>query len=308
MQVHYQLEKLPDFKNAAITIGSFDGLHLGHQQLIRRVNRLAASREGESVVITFHPHPRQIVYPNDKSLRLLTSIKEKVALFEQFRVDHLVIVPFTVEFSQLSADEYIKDFLHRYFKPACIVIGYDHRFGLNRQGDINFLKWYGDQLDYEVIQIEPQEVADITVSSTKIRNALIVGEIDNANQLLGHRYQLTGKVVKGRQIGRTIGFPTANIDVDNPYKLIPAEGIYAAQARWGNQFLEGMLYIGQRPTLDDGRAQTIELNIFDFDHDLYVCDSAGVWSSCFSAAECGGQNQHYAEVEFDLYGAVYGGD
>lgn len=269
MQVHTSLEQLPGFTHAVITIGSFDGLHVGHRQLLNRVNRLARQRGGESVAITFDPHPRRIIYPKDTELKLLNTTAEKVALFAETGVDHLVLVPFTIAFSQLSADEYIAEFLVKNFKPSCIVIGYDHRFGLNRQGDIHYLREHGKTYGYDVIQIEPQEVENITVSSTKIRNALLSGQIEQANSLLGYAYQLNGKVVKGRQVGRSIGYPTANLQLDDAHKLIPAEGIYAARATWGNQQLEGMLYIGRRPTLDDGHDLTIEFHIFDFNRDIY---------------------------------------
>ena len=198
MLVHTSLEQLPDFTNAVITIGSFDGLHVGHRQLLSRVNRLARQRDGESVVITFDPHPRRVIYPKDTSLKLLTTTAEKVALFSATDVDHLVLVPFTIAFSQLSADEYISEFLVRNFKPSCIVIGYDHRFGLNRQGDINYLREHGKTYNYDVIQIEPQDVENITVSSTKVRNALLAGEVEQARNLLGYAYQLNCKRTANR--------------------------------------------------------------------------------------------------------------
>ena len=269
MNVYTDLNNLPKFKNAAITIGSFDGVHHGHQRIIERVNQLAHQNDGESILITFHPHPRQVIYPKDKSLKLLTTIKEKTALMERFGIDNLVIVPFTVEFSQQSPDEYIEKFLVQKFSPKFIVIGYDHRFGLNRQGDVNFLKWYGPKNDYEVVEIEPQEVDDIAVSSTKIRTALENGNVQSANALLNHNFTLSGNVEQGQRIGHTIGFPTANLAIQDSYKLVPPNGIYAAYVFHNNEKHRAMLYIGNRPTLPDLPERTIEVNIFNFNKDIY---------------------------------------
>lgn len=269
MRVFYQLDDLPAFANAVMTIGSFDGVHCGHQQILARLNRLARRVKGESVVITFHPHPRQVIFPRDKSLRLLTTIEEKIALFERYGVDHVVVVPFTVEFSQQSADEYIQKFLVEKFHPRYIVIGYDHRFGLNRQGDIDYLKWHSKEFGYDVVEIEPQEVDNIAVSSTKIRRALETGDVGGARRLMGHPFMLTGQVVRGQQIGTSIGFPTANISVDEPNKLVPPDGIYAVQVVHEGSTYGGMLYIGDRPTLAGLDERTIEVNIFDFQQSIY---------------------------------------
>ncbi|MBX2876882.1 MAG: bifunctional riboflavin kinase/FAD synthetase [Saprospiraceae bacterium] len=269
MNVFYNLEDLPEFKEAVITIGSFDGVHSGHQKIIQKVRQLAQKVGGESVIITFHPHPRLVVYPRDKSLKLITTIEEKVELFRQCGVDNLVVVPFTVAFSQQTADEYIQQFLVGRFKPRYIVIGYDHRFGLNRQGNIDYLKWHGKDLGYEVIEIEKQEIQDIAVSSTKVRQALDVGDVKSARQLLGHSFLLSGKVIQGQKIGRTIGFPTANIEVSDKHKLIPPYGIYAVKVWLEEKQYGGMLYIGDRPTLEQHTNQTIEVNIFEFSEDIY---------------------------------------
>lgn len=269
MRVFYQLEDLPKFNRAVLTIGSFDGVHSGHQQLLARINRLASQHGGESIVITFHPHPRQVIYPKDKSLQLLTSIDEKVALFKRFGVDNVVVVPFTVAFSQQSADEYIQRFLLETFQPKTIVIGYDHRFGLNRQGNIEYLRWYSEKKGFELIEIEQQEVDNIAVSSTKIRNALLEGDITNANRWLDHPYQLQGKVVHGQHLGTELGYPTANLKPLDAYKLIPADGIYAVKVYWREKQYEGMLYIGNRPSIAGVDERAIEVNIFDFSGDLY---------------------------------------
>lgn len=270
MRVFYQLDNLPAFRRAVLTIGSFDGVHHGHQQLLGRINRLAQQRQGESIVVTFHPHPRQVIYPKDKSLQLLTTIEEKVALFERYGVDNVVVVPFTVGFSQQSADEYIQQFLVNTFQPEAIVIGYDHRFGLNRQGDIHYLRTAGDSNGFEVIEIAPQEVDDIAVSSTKIRNALLTGKVADANRWLNHHYTLMGKVVHGQHLGTRLGFPTANLrPAADTRKLIPGDGVYAVRVHYDEAVFGGMLYIGQRPSIEGKDERVIEVNIFDFDQQLY---------------------------------------
>lgn len=269
MKVFYNLNDLPTFKNAVLTIGSFDGVHSGHQKILERINHLAADVGGESVVITFHPHPRLVIYPKDKSLRLLTTINEKILLLQKYGVDNVVVVPFTIEFSQQSADEYIQKFLVGRFKPKYIVIGYDHRFGLNRQGNIDYLKHHARKEGYKVHEIEKQEVDAIAVSSTKIRNALEKGVVKNAAILSNHYFSLTGTVVHGQKIGNGIGFPTANIKISNAHKLIPPDGIYAVFVYHHKQQYQGMLYIGSRPVLKDHHNRTIEVNIFDFDKNIY---------------------------------------
>lgn len=269
MKIHYQLENLPRFRRAIITIGSFDGVHRGHQQLLERIRRIAERRGGESVVITFDPHPRSVLRPEDDTLRLLTTTPEKAACCEAAGIDHLVVVPFTTAFSKQTPEEYICNFLVKRFSPERIIIGYDHRFGKDRKGDLAYLRYQGKELGYEVIEIDAQEVNDITVSSTKVRAALLEGDVRTAATLLGRPYEITGTVVEGSKIGRTIGFPTANIEPSHRLKLIPENGIYAVRVRWLARELEGMLYIGDRPSLNDGRGVVIELNIFDFDEDLY---------------------------------------
>ncbi len=269
MRVYRDLNNLPPFRNAVITIGSFDGMHIGHQKIIRKVKDLAIANGGESIIITFHPHPRQIVYPKDNSLRLITSTEEKVDLIEKLGVDHLVIVPFSFEFSQQSADEYIQRFLVSKFNPQHIVIGYDHRFGLNRRGDINYLKWHEKNAGYKVVEIEKKEVNEITVSSTKIRESLEKGDVANAAKLMNHYFTLSGKVVKGQQIGGKMGYPTANLQINEKHKLIPADGVYAAYAIYDNERHKAMLYIGNRPTLKNSSNRTIEVNIFDFNKTIY---------------------------------------
>lgn len=270
MRIYRDLNRLPTFKNAVLTIGSFDGVHVGHQQIIQQINQLAASIDGVSVLITFHPHPRMVVGQSAAhTLKLLNTLEEKAVLLEHYGVDVLVIVPFSRQFAEQSPDEYIRDFLVRYFEPSVIAIGYDHRFGKNRSGDISYLRRFEQRYGYEVVEISRQEVDDSAVSSTKVRQALAEGKVKQAAQLLGHPFGITGKVVEGLRIGHTIGFPTANVEVLDPYKLIPPTGIYAVRVWHKEQRYNAMLYIGNRPTIDRDLAQTIEVNIFEFDQQIY---------------------------------------
>ncbi|MGK0390025.1 MAG: riboflavin kinase/FMN adenylyltransferase [Maribacter sp.] len=269
MKVYRDLSALGEIKNAVVTIGSYDGVHTGHQKILERVRQLAKEEEGESVLITFHPHPRLVVNPNDTSLRLLTTVDEKIELVERYGIDHLVFVPFTKEFSLQSPQEYIENFLVKYFQPLKVVIGYDHKFGNKRKGDINLLKNYSEEYGYQVEEISKQEVENIAVSSTKIRAAISQGDIIPATELLNHYFSVTGEVVRGLAIGKGIGFPTANMKIANPHKLIPAGGIYAVYTYHEGQRYDGMLYLGRRPTLENHNNYVCEVNIFDFDKDIY---------------------------------------
>jgi riboflavin kinase/FMN adenylyltransferase len=268
MKVFRDFGNLPEIKNAVLTIGTFDGVHSGHQQIIARINELAHETKGESVILTFHPHPRLVINPADTSLKLLNTLDEKIALLGNYGVDNLIITPFSVQFSEMSADSYVNDFLCSKIHPQIIVIGYDHRFGKDREGGIHTFKKLSDELGFRVEEISQQTVDDITVSSTKIRNALHEGKAQLANQLLGHPYSLSGPVVKGEALGRHLGFPTANIEINDANKLIPKEGIYAAKTIYDGKVYNSMLYIGSRPTFR-GKNQTIEVNIFDFSEDIY---------------------------------------
>lgn len=269
MQIHHDINSLPQFNKAVITIGSFDGVHKGHQKILERLNQLAHQIDGESILITFDPHPREVIFPNADDLNLLSDVEEKVALFKKYGLDHVVIVPFTVAFSQLNPREYIEKFLVANFNPAYIVIGYDHRFGLNRSGNINMLLDAREKYNFEVEEIKKQDLQDIAISSTQIRNALSSGDISKANVFLNHFYTLRAKVVHGNKIGGSIGFPTANLKVFNKKKLIPQEGIYAVVIRVDEEAYKGMLYIGKKPTISDAEELTIEVNIFDFDANIY---------------------------------------
>lgn len=266
MRIFRDLNNLPIFQNAVLTIGTYDGVHIGHQSILKRINNLAKAIGGESILITFHPHPRMIV--NDKKVALLSTLEEKCRLLAQYEVDNVVIVPFTRSFSQQSPQAYIQDFLVKNFQPQKIVIGYNHRFGKNRAGDLNLLREMGESLQFEVEEISKQLVEDNAVSSTKIRKALEQGKVNEAVSLLGHAYVLEGIVVKGNQLGRKIGFPTANLSVVDEYKLIPENGVYAVRVKVRNEWYKGMLNIGWRPTVS-GQSKTIEVNIFDFEADIY---------------------------------------
>lgn len=270
MKTHFDLDSLPRFRRAVVTIGSFDGVHRGHQQLLARIRRLAERRGGESVMITFDPHPRAVLRPEAGGPPILSTTAEKARYCAAAGIDHLVVVPFTETFSQQTPAEYIENFLVRLFRPDRIVIGYDHHFGRDRAGNLDYLRRRGEDFGYEVIEIEAQEVKDITVSSSAIRRALSEeGDVARAALLLGRPYELTGTVVRGKALGRTIGYPTANLAPDHPDKLIPRNGIYAVRAFRGREELAGMLYVGDRPSLNDGRGVIVELHLFNFDQDVY---------------------------------------
>ena len=268
MRVFKDLNNLPDFKNAIVTIGTFDGVHKGHQKILERIASLAKESNGESILITFHPHPRFVLQPGNKDLKLLNTLEEKIDLLEHYGLDNLIVAPFSKAFSQMPALAYIKNFLVENTQAKTIVIGYDHHFGINRSGNIALLEEYQKVFNYEVQQITKETLEDIDISSTKIRNALLEGKVNISNQLLGHNYTLSGFVTKGKQLGRTISFPTANLQLTVDYKLIPKTGVYAVKVKIKGKSYNGMLNIGYRPTIE-GTSKTIETNIFDFDEDIY---------------------------------------
>lgn len=269
MLIHNSLNHLPTFKNAVLTIGTYDGVHFGHQQIIKRINDIAKEIEGESVMLTFDPHPRLILNPNDNKLKLISTIDEKEELLEEFGLNHLVIVEFSKEFASTDAEEYVEKILVQNFHPKRIVIGYDHRFGKGRQGNIDLLRQLAPKYGYEVEEIPAQTLDEISISSTKVRNALLDGDIQQANEFLAHPFTIKGKVVHGDKIGRILGFPTANIEISNPHKLIPASGVYAVKLKIEDTFYKGALSIGYRETVFDNSSLTIEVFILDFEGDLY---------------------------------------
>lgn len=271
MQIHYKIEKIPQFQHAVITIGSFDGVHKGHAAILDQLKKQAYASQGETVVITFHPHPRKILHPADTP-SLLTSLDERITLFEKNGINHLVVVPFDLNFSELSAKDYIQNFLINNFHPKVIVIGFDHRFGKERQGDYVLLKEKANVYGYEVVEIPEKILNDSKISSTNIRKTLLEGKIDEANSLLGYCYQLEGIVIHGDKLGRTLGFPTANLAITETEKIIPAAGVYAVGVHLninGNHIeKEGMMNIGYRPTVS-GKERRIEVNIFNFGENIY---------------------------------------
>jgi len=269
LKVHRGLDNLPSFKNSVITFGSFDGIHKGHRVILEQVIAKAKEKDGESVIISFHPHPREVIYPKDNSLQLISSLDEKIDLLESLNADHFVIIPFKIEFSQISPQEYVENIVIKKFNPQLIIIGYDHRFGLNRGGGYELLAEYGTTNGFDVEVIEAQAVNNMNISSTKIRNALNEGNIPMANDLLGYTFSIRGTVIEGDKIGRTIGFPTANIKVDNPKKIIPQYGIYAVEIDVEDYTYEGMLYIGKRETVGKDLERRVEVNIFDFNKEIY---------------------------------------
>ena len=268
MMVHQDIEHLPAFKNAVVTIGTFDGVHLGHQQIISQLKEEAARIGGETVIITFHPHPRKIVHTEKKKIELINTIDERIELLTGMQIDRLVIVPFTQDFSELAPRDYVEKFLIERFKPAIVIIGYDHRFGKDRQGDYKLLEEYNAKHLFELQEIPGHLINDSTVSSTLIREFLKDGNVEKANELLGYAFFFEGVVAHGDKRGRTIGFPTANIELNNDEKIVPGNGVYAVNVKVRNREYKGMMNIGVRPTVD-GTRRTIEVNIFDFDEDIY---------------------------------------
>ena len=269
MKIHTDLASFVGVNRPVLTTGTFDGVHRGHRTILHRLSEVARREHGESVLFTFHPHPRMVLFPGDDALRLLSTQEEKIALLEEAGLDHLLVVPFSRQFSRMHAIEYVRDVLVGAIAVHAIVIGYDHRFGRNREGDLSLLHQLGEAYDFMVEEIPAQEVDHVKVSSTKIRQALTDGEVHLARELLGYPYRLSGVVVKGEQVGRTLGSPTANLGVVSGDKLVPGDGVYAVRVTLREGGFGGMLYIGERPTLGGGLQRTIEVNIFDMDRDLY---------------------------------------
>jgi riboflavin kinase / FMN adenylyltransferase len=282
MQIHNDIDRLPLFRRAVVTIGAFDGVHTGHARILEQLRQEAARIDGETVIITFYPHPRKVIRGGGEDIRLINTLAEKVLLLSWQHIDHLVIVPFTEAFSQLTAEQYIEEFLLARFRPHTVIIGYDHRFGKGRQGDYHLLEKFSAGKSFRLEEIPVHLLDEVSVSSTRIRDAILRADIAAANQLLGYPFFFSGKVVKGNQLGRTLGYPTANLEADNGEKLTPADGIYAVEAvlippgeeqpsagaLFDTPRLKGMMSIGVRPTIGGGN-RTIEVNLFDFDRDIY---------------------------------------
>jgi len=270
MKIFQGFEDLTSIKNPVLTIGTFDGVHIGHQKILQQLNKEAEKIDGESVLFTFYPHPRMVISPETHGLKLIQTQEEKLEKLKNNALRNIIIQPFTTDFSNLTATEFVRDYLVDILKVKKLVIGHDHQFGKNREGTLLFLKNISKIYNFEVIEILAQEIDEVNISSTKIRNAIEQGKIEIANRYLGESFELNGIVVKGNQLGRTIGFPTANIFIDSDIKIIPKTGVYAVEIDLPNSPpLRGMLNIGVRPTVGDQLSPSIEVNIFDFQGDIY---------------------------------------
>lgn len=268
MAVYYSIDDLPDFASPVITIGTFDGVHMGHKVILQEVHSYARKIGGESVLLTFEPHPRKLIFP-EQQIQILTPLDKKLGLITQEGIQHTVVVPFTKDFASMSAKEYVSDFLVKLFKPSAIIIGYDHQFGHDRKGNIDLLKELQQQYDFDVVEIPAQLIDEATVSSTKIRNAIKEGAVDDAATMLGRNYTLLGTVQKGAQLGRTIGYPTANVVPNHKEQIMPANGVYAVKVTYAGKVYNAMLNIGFRPTVSSDMTLHIEAYIFDFSDDIY---------------------------------------
>lgn len=269
VQVHSDFSALPVFRNPVVTIGTFDGVHCGHRALLNRIREIANRIEGESVLLTFYPHPRMVLYPDDHRVSLLSSPEEKIEELRAAGLDHLVVYPFTAELSRMSAFEYVRDFIVKGINAHTVVVGHDHRFGRNREGDFNTLLELSDVFGFCVQEIPALEIDDIEISSTKIRAALERGDVHEASVFLGRPYCVHGTVFQNRQLGRQLGFPTANIHLSFEHKLIPANGVYAVHVQTPFGIFNGVTNIGIRPTVESNGKIHIETHIFDFDKNLY---------------------------------------
>jgi riboflavin kinase/FMN adenylyltransferase len=268
LKIYSNISEFTGVDRPIITTGTFDGVHFGHRKIIDRLTKIADSCNGESVILTFSPHPRMVLFPNDHGLQLINTIEEKIELLEKAGVQHLIVHPFTVDFSRLTSIQFVRDVLVSQFNTHKLVIGYDHHFGRNREGSFEHLKEYSPLYGFEVEEIPVQLLDDVGVSSTKIRNALLDGKVSLANEYLGYQYSMFGYVIKGKQIGRQIGFPTANLLVQDSTKLIPKEGVYAVDVLIDNMRHQAMMNIGQSPTVG-GNIKRLEVHIFDFNQDIY---------------------------------------
>lgn len=273
MKIHRTIDNLPSFRNAVITIGTFDGVHMGHRQIIDKLKREAQAINGETVIITFHPHPRKVVASTILGIRLINTLEERLELLEQLGIDHTVVVPFTDAFANQPAEDYIRNFLIDKFHPHTIIIGYDHRFGRDRAGDYRLLEQKAAEYRYQLQEIPKHILENVAISSTNIREAILHNDVDTANMLLGYEFFFSGTVVHGDKLGRQLGYPTANLRVMDEEKIVPGNGIYAVYAQLlgpggSGDKLKGMMSIGFRPTVD-GKKRVIEVNLFDFAEEIY---------------------------------------
>jgi riboflavin kinase/FMN adenylyltransferase len=269
VNIYNDFSSISAIKNPVLTIGTFDGVHIGHKKIIDQLNEEATKIGGESVLFTFFPHPRMVIFPESHGLKLIQTQEEKLEKLKEMGLQNVIVFPFTFEFSRLTALEFVRDMLVNQLHVKKLVIGYDHQFGKNREGSIHFLRDVAETYEFEVIEIPAQDIDAVHVSSTKIREALLTGDIEKANDYLGAPFELIGKVVKGKQLGRTIGFPTANLKLANELKIIPQNGVYAVKVFYQENCFEGMMNIGIRPTIESENDTTIEVHIFDFDQTIY---------------------------------------
>lgn len=269
MRVYYSIDEIPPIKNPVVTLGTFDGVHLGHQEIIAFLNESAQTIDGETVLFTFHPHPRMVLHPDDHGMKLIQSIEDRIAKLTSYGIDHLILFPFSIDFSRLTATEFVRDILVNKINVKLMTIGYNHHFGRNREGNLELLRELGVVYDFDVQEIPAFRQEEISISSTKIRNAVSNGDILKANNYLGEKYSFEGTVTKGDQIGTKIGYPTANIKPLFEHQLLPKEGVYAVKVIFEDKTYGGMMNIGTRPTVTASKEQRIEVNLFDFNADLY---------------------------------------
>jgi len=268
MKIYKSLDDFPEIQRPVVTIGTFDGVHLGHRKILERLKNIAHTIQGETVLVTFWPHPKMVLFPKDHGIKLLSTFDEKAALLENLGIDHLISIPFDKEFSRMESKDFIEKILVNKIKTRKLVIGYDHRFGRGREGGFEHLQAEQERYNFDLEEIPRKDIDNIGISSTKIRKSLESGDILKANEFLGRPYFLQGKVIEGDKIGRTIGFPTANIELKETNKLVPMDGAYISRVFVDNQSYEGMLNIGVRPTVS-GNKKNIEVNILNFDKDIY---------------------------------------
>ena len=268
MRIYHSIEDFPSDVNTIVTIGTFDGVHKGHQIIINRINEIAKKKAMESVVLTFDPHPRHVIYPDDQELRLIHTLEEKIEALRKTGVQNLVLHKFTKEFSRTESVNFIRDFLVTKLNMKYMVVGFDHHFGKNRQGTFDNLIELSDVYGFKIEKIKPQNIGEVTISSTKIRNAILEGDCKKANTYLSANFSITGKVVQGNKIGSSIGYPTANIEIENQWKILPKNGVYAVKILLKNQQYFGMLNLGNRPSISDD-SFAIEVHLFDFNATIY---------------------------------------
>lgn len=270
MKIYTSFDEIIAIKSPVLTIGTFDGVHIGHQKIIHQLNETAQQIDGESVLFTFFPHPRMVLYPENHGIKLIQTQEEKLKKLSEFGLQHLIIIPFTLDFSSLEASLFVKKYLVEKLAIHTLIVGYDHQFGKNREGNFSFLCEQGKIYNFNVIEIPAQDIDSVNVSSSKIRKAIELGDVETANHYLNEQFSLVGEVIEGKKLGRTIGFPTANIGKIDPLKLIPAIGVYAVTIELeNNEKYNGMLNIGYRPTVTDSKELSVEVHLFDFNSSIY---------------------------------------